>query len=446
MKNLLFIFLMLCFSCQGGSHEQQYASAFFQSQGVNVSYWDVVESRQGLKVLTNYEENKFIILADTAYRESLGDNLVLAYGSDASWKTDTAVTKILGYYEKLLHHINTGQKLELNDRKAKYAPLLKTGWGQHSPYNAFCPELASGQHALAGCVPVALAQLVAFYHSEKADSPAKLIAEIGNSVKAHYGLRNTVASTHNMKPVLVNNYNMALSCKLRVNLTDRQLLDIAERNLKEGHPLLFSNRDHAFLCDGMDRDYLHLNLGLGGLCNGYYRIIPSEKWREPFATSVLTDIYPSDGDLHLSIKVNKPGTLADQLGDLSSKVTRLTLSGVLNGKDVALVRRLAGAVKDDSTEPIGQLSDLTLAGIRYVSGDVFAEEDAGAAKFIVRRNKESFDFSEMSVSRWNYFCSKGYNKTADYRILRKDGRYVVQFLLSPSPKSQYLFMGCENLK
>ena len=295
--------------------------------------------------------------------------------SDSPRKTDTAVTKILGYYEKLLHHINTGQKLEVNDRKAKYAPLLKTGWGQHSPYNAFCPELASGQHALAGCVPVALAQLVAFYHSEKADSPAKLIAEIGNSVKAHYGLRNTVASTHNMKPVLVNNYNMALSCKLRVNLTDRQLLDIAERNLKEGHPLLFSNRDHAFLCDGMDGDYLHLNLGLGGLCNGYYRIIPSEKWREPFATSVLTDIYPSDGDLHLSIKVNKPGTLADQLGDLSSKVTRLTLSGVLNGKDVALVRRLAGAVKDDSTEPIGQLSDLTLAGIRYVSGDVFAEED-----------------------------------------------------------------------
>lgn len=442
MKNLLFIFLMLCFSCQGGSHEQQYASAFFQSRGMDVSHWEVVETREGFQVLTSYEEKKFILLADSAYRKPLQGNLVLAYGSDAVWSTDTAVTKILGYYEKMLQQLDAP-----NERKErKYEPLLKTRWGQHAPYNELCPELAPGQHAMAGCVPVALGQLVAFHHPEKGSSPAKLIAEIGASVKAHYGLKNTVASTHQMKPALVGSYGMAQACRLRVGLTNSQLLELAERNLKEGHPLLFSNRDHAFLCDGMEGDFLHLNLGLGGICDGYYRILYSKKWEEPFATSVLTDIYPSEGDLRLTIRVNQPGTLADKLGEDSRKVTHLTLSGTLNGKDVAFLRRLAGAVERDSTEPTGQLSALQLSGVRYVNGDVFAEEDAGASKFIVRRGKETFDFSNMSSSRWNYFRSKGYDKTADYRIIRKDGKYVVQFLLSPSPKSQYLFMGCENLK
>lgn len=45
------------------------------------------------------------------------------------------------------------------------APLLKTQWGQGAPFNGKCPSNGK-QTTLAGCVPVALAQVINFYRSD----------------------------------------------------------------------------------------------------------------------------------------------------------------------------------------------------------------------------------------------------------------------------------------
>lgn len=45
------------------------------------------------------------------------------------------------------------------------APFLKTQWGQGTPFNDKCPSNGM-QTTLAGCVPVALAQVLNYYHSE----------------------------------------------------------------------------------------------------------------------------------------------------------------------------------------------------------------------------------------------------------------------------------------
>ena len=45
------------------------------------------------------------------------------------------------------------------------APLLKTQWGQGAPFNGKCPSNGK-QTTLVGCVPVALAQVLNYYHSD----------------------------------------------------------------------------------------------------------------------------------------------------------------------------------------------------------------------------------------------------------------------------------------
>lgn len=46
------------------------------------------------------------------------------------------------------------------------APLIKTQWGQSAPYNCKCPSDGK-QTAIVGCVPVALAQVLNYYHQNQ---------------------------------------------------------------------------------------------------------------------------------------------------------------------------------------------------------------------------------------------------------------------------------------
>lgn len=444
MKKLCYLLLLVLCSC-GMSPEEEYAVAFFKQKGVDLFGLDVVDSRGSLKVLSSKKAQKFIVLANAPWKGLLHDNLVLAYSLEHAWGTDSALPRILDHYEKMLVQIQSSKKYISCKEQPVFSPLLKTEWGQDAPFNSACP-VTDGVSPKAGCLPVALAQLVQFYQKDKGKSPSDLIAETGHAAHAVYSPKNTVASTHRVKPVLVGNYGFSASCRLRVGMASSQIFELAVRNLAEGHVLLLSNKDHAFLCDGMEGDFLHLNMGFGGPYNGYYRLLYSDelKWEEPLASSVFTDL-KTDEPIDFIVDNLKPGTLKDVLKENAFRIGSLRLSGTLNGEDVALLRRMAGAV-DHTTAPIGCLTSLILVNVRYVNGDVFAVEDAVKNKFVLRQDGENYDFSNMSDSRWNYFCSKGYNKTADYRVEKEEGTFLLKFLLSPSPKSAYLFMDCENLK
>lgn len=126
------------------------------------------------------------------------------------------------------------------------APLLKTQWGQDWPFKAKCPTNGK-QTTLAGCVPVALAQVLNYYHSDhkgtgqlyyahqeaemeydinyantsydwsnmlntyeegkysqaESDAVAKLMVECGVASKAQYGYNETSA---NIPFVALNKY------------------------------------------------------------------------------------------------------------------------------------------------------------------------------------------------------------------------------------------------
>lgn len=415
---------------------------FLLLRGGEKRYW-VAEQRPGLQVLTH--EEGFLIVADTAYAALLDGNRILAYSDRHAWQKDIALKPILDYYEDMLATALRLGKPYSTPTQVEVLPLLPTDWGQDAPYNEQCPVLKS-QPTKAGCLPVAMAQLVAYHQPALRSDSVALIARMGKYLRARYAVDNTTAGTHRVKNTLQEKYGFAASCRLRKGLTNKQLLQLAERNLKAGNPLLLSNRVHAFLADGMKQDYLHLNLGIGGPCNGYYRILAAtgDQWERTFATTIFTDIRLSGEPLTQQVQVQQPGTLAALLGEQALDITRLTVSGTLNGQDVALLRRMAGAV-DSTTAAVGCLSHLDMRGARFVSGQVYHIEDAVQMKFIIRRNKETYDFAHLSAARWKSFCNKGYDRTPDYRVVQENGTYNIHFLLNERPNAIYLFMDCVNL-
>ena len=49
------------------------------------------------------------------------------------------------------------------------APILTTIWGQYFPYNLKCPAEENGEHNPAGCVAIALGQVIAHFEAERTD-------------------------------------------------------------------------------------------------------------------------------------------------------------------------------------------------------------------------------------------------------------------------------------
>ena len=197
------------------------------------------------------------------------------------------------------------------------APMVPCVWKQGSPYNMYCPDIA-GVHAVAGCVPIAQAQIMRYWNfpkramgyesyfeppygilstsfhtydwanmfdtlrttttEEQKQNVAHLIADIGISGHSDYGPGETEGSfvlwTHFQ-------YNPdSVRYEIKKNYTSAQWNAMVLEELRKGRPLLYVgmtlNSGHVFVVDGYKYnednggDMFHFNMGWGGLANGYY--------------------------------------------------------------------------------------------------------------------------------------------------------------------------------
>ncbi|MBQ9671814.1 MAG: C10 family peptidase [Prevotella sp.] len=120
---------------------------------------------------------------------------------------------------------------------------MQTKWGQNTPFNLLCPkDSVSGQNALAGCGPIAMAQIIR-YTEQPAVSPsgdsyqwdlmtaqpatlqeglaiAKLVADCGVNAFTSYGRENSSTRTQNLvnalkkyRPVMPGNWQNCFRSK-----------------------------------------------------------------------------------------------------------------------------------------------------------------------------------------------------------------------------------------
>lgn len=200
------------------------------------------------------------------------------------------------------------------------APLIHTTWDQGKYYNDFCPYDVNGpgNHVWAGCVPVAMAQIMNYYRWPKQgigsysyfhpdydtitadfentfyywnempsqlnsynDALAELLFHLGVSVDLDYGPGGSGMYNHKAAYALRTYFGYSQQTEYVFRDTcSLNWKNIILQHLDNGIPLYYAGwadtvnvSGHAFVCDGyQDTNYFHFNWGWSGAYNGYFII------------------------------------------------------------------------------------------------------------------------------------------------------------------------------
>lgn len=514
--------------------ELNVACGFLKSRGVNVD--SVKLSIEPIKDISEYliaksdDGRVYVLVAKEKYHNFLS-NPVLAYSLEG--RLNTGIFKYLEVYRRQLNFLLENKLKERTVELKKYKPQAKgkspllgnTKWGQRAPFNNYCPKTERQSCMLAGCGPVALAQVMRYYahpacgsgfHAyrtkegdsitmnfseypfewhklkdkygyrdtteEVTDPIANLMFVAGVSSNANYGKESTYASVYDIRKGLVrfldyspkcSNYGRSKKILNDESFLQRQayvdnLLGMTYRDLDENRPIIVSNDAHIFVCDGYEKDFLHFNLGWNGTSNGYYRliVIPEMNDFQLLFNHIVTGIQPNQYlqdslSCQKVIKVKKPGTLSELLSDDEKKnLQSLTLTGKIDGRDMKLIRRMAGAVDDnDYFSWRGSLSHLDLHHTTFVDGEedgvYYLSENAKDINFWLWRTKTAnfygdirvrYDFKSLTEKEWDEICFYGMNYNSDYHIDRVKDEYFVGYFMQKNKIGMNQFRGCVYLK
>ena len=196
------------------------------------------------------------------------------------------------------------------------SPLLNTEWDQGKGWNQYCPvdSAGPGNHVLAGCVAVAMAQAMTKYNHPDTGMGKKslgtdygvLTADFGNTdykwgqmsnnspdehntqllyhcgiaVNMQYGPDGSGAYTRDVASALKKYFDYSPDTRFVSKFSDSEKWsDTLKSQLDRGVPLVYSGSDsdgsggHAFNIDGYNYNgAFHLNWGWSGSFNGYYSL------------------------------------------------------------------------------------------------------------------------------------------------------------------------------
>lgn len=227
------------------------------------------------------------------------------------------------------------------------SPMLKSQWGQQSPFNNLCPKVGMwGNSGYTGCVATAMAQILR-YHRYPAQSTGKSYYLVGDSQKKNTVSLSTSFDWDNMLNAYTWNYNDASanavaelmrdcgyashmrymeqgsgttgydagyglihnmcvdSLSIRVmhrNYTaEEEWINTIYDELLSGRPILYNATDperlgHAFVIDGMDADgKVHVNWGWTGDADGFFDISAlNPSYLNPYTASTETYHFTDD--------------------------------------------------------------------------------------------------------------------------------------------------------
>ena len=303
--------------------------------------------------LFNVEDNGgFVIVAgDSRAREILGysDQGHLNYSQmpeNMKWWLSQYDSDIASIPADL-----TPAETRADANKAYVAPMMSFSWNQSYPYNYYCP-----QGCLAGCAPLAMAQMLAFhkypsnlpaleaysdanghylealqatyidYDNMSTYDPAILARYCGQGMNANYGSQSTGADPKNIPSVLARKFGFdAAVCNVyRSAYNSQEWDDLLYKELSEGRPFILSgyaekdrNNGHTFICHGYSQGYYAVNWGWGGDDNGWFAMhaLNTAGYNLSSGLNACIGIRPNAGGTH-----NYPAFSVNQM-EVSSALT-----------------------------------------------------------------------------------------------------------------------------
>ncbi|MBO4565419.1 MAG: C10 family peptidase [Bacteroidaceae bacterium] len=392
----------------------------------------------------------------------------------------------------------------LYQRRQKHVgPLLgRIEWGQQTPYNRASPVL-NGRKAVVGCVPLATL-MIANYHqwplrgrshvyykatddelylvdfsqltpswssyqpSYEADAQSQslinlseTLISIGLAIDANFSNDTTSASLGRIKQTLCNNLNYAGTIAYYPKLNEPQMESLIGRELDHQRPCIVGNGRHAFVCDGYDDDFLHFNLGWYGAFNGYYRIRICDYPYRPDVNilpiqAIVCGIHPQRQTQRREVTLSQAGTLASMLSEQEREsLTSLVVSGPVNGADIALLRKMAGAVAapEFSSWQGGSLRHLDLSDAVIVADSIPYMSCPSQKTWTYTRTTNnqkqtySYDFKKMNEQQWNDFCNRiGAQQPGVIYTRNADNTYWANYQSQDSIIGERMFIDCTSLQ
>lgn len=480
----------------------QIAYGFLAGKGVdspNLAY------KYGNETLCAFSDDRnrcFVITVSSKYSRYV-DNPVLAYGiGNSMWNGERAdknntIYVILGQYDRQLKYMRDNNKVytsymlsDIVPDPDEVEPLLgDIAYSQDYPYNMYFPKEEYGGKdscCIAGCGPVALAQILALYRKpvdlkgnavltsksgkryriDSGDYPvrwdgserdiASLMLDCAVSLSAVISPYASSSSLSDFKPSLINDWGYSPQCRNIKGYDDYDALADIYREIDSGRPVLLSDESHIFICDGYSGDYLHFNLGWGGHCNGYYRIlvVPSMSGNQLPFSSMLTGVHPLEEECRMSVHVSTPGTLSTLLDESAlSSVTSLVVTGQIDGEDIKCLRKMAGAYADVQAGSLcGSLMNLDLSGATIKGGNEYLVRSADGIvlKGFQRDASGSFSYNynmaEVTDDDWAEITRRGLDKLEGISLFKgNDGHYYASYLTTDDIIGIHMFSDCENL-
>ena len=208
-----------------------------------------------------------------------------------------------------------------------------TGWG-HWNYGTLTADLAGTTYDYAN-MPC---QLTDTSTPEQVEAVATLLYHCGLAANANYnadGYGSTSANFNNVLYALTRCYHYNRNAYLisRSGCSYRTWADTVKNELAHGRPVLCTGGSHGFVFDGYDRDdYIHVNWGWNGQCDGYYSLdalCPSDQDDFTVGQRCIFGLEPSyrhEPMLEAASEVRLSGTVVSQ-GDPVAGTYSLTNLG-----------------------------------------------------------------------------------------------------------------------
>lgn len=284
------------------------------------------------------------------------------------WKNNLQSDRHIDSLWNSYKEVNSNKFTSFNGKTQ--APLLISNWDQGAKYNAQCPadQFGPGGNAYAGCVAVAMAQIMyyykypsqgnssySFFHqnygllsanfgntnykwNEMANQMptdgnfeiAQLLYHCGVSVDMNYTASGSGAWSNNVVSALKDYfyYDNSITIENKSSYTDSQWSTMIINNLDNKIPLYYhgypaaGGAGHAFNLDGYQgNDYFHFNWGWSGSYNGYFYLNNLNPGNYDFAswqggifnTKPLSSNYPI-GCQNITLLTTKQGVIFDGSG------------------------------------------------------------------------------------------------------------------------------------
>jgi len=313
---------------------------------------------------------------------------VLAYSFGNNWTDDqppAGFTLWMNHYQKVIQKLINEevepapaiqykwQKLidgmerdaDAPDSHRSVEPLITSDWNQSPYYNEYCPAdpAGPGGHAVAGCVPVCMAQVMYYYrwpdtgtgsYSYTDPTYGVLSADFGATTYRWNEMKNIINSSNPAIAELI--YHLGVSCDLQYGpdgsgmynhkaayalrthfkyspetqylYRDSTTLNwdsVLIAHLDRKMPMYYAGWDvpnisgHAFVCDGyQDSSFFHFNFGWGGSNNGYFYTsdLTPGPYNFQLAQEVIINCYPDTLNYTYPTYCQGPDTLVSLNGSV----------------------------------------------------------------------------------------------------------------------------------